>query len=342
MTAFGRFSLPLARPLVTADGSIDRREGFLLRVGDDPPGLGEATPLPGWTETADDCRAALSSTLAAGLPDDPLDLPALAATPAARHGLELALLDRAAKVAADPLYRYLGGDRRVSTVPVNATIDDGTVEETTEAAAEAVTAGFRVLKVKVGARPVEADLERLAAVRAAVDDAIELRADANGAWNADRAEAALEGLAQHGVELLEQPLEPNQLDGHGDLRGRGIDIALDESMRAHSVDAVIDGDAADVLIFKPMVLGGVGRCAALASRARENGLDVVVTSTIDAAVARTAAVHLAAAIDVDRACGLATADRLAGDVAGDPAAVVDGGISVPQGGGHGVGIEDLD
>lgn len=341
MIAFDPFSLPLARPLATADGTIDRREGFLVRIGTEPAGLGEASPLPGWTEGLADCREAITSIRSS---DDvlggPADLPTMAGTPAARHGLELALLDRAAKRTDRPLYRQLGGERRVSTVPVNATIGDGDLTETVAAASGAVARGFETIKVKVGARSVDADIERLSAVRDAVG-AIELRADANGAWTADQAAAAIDRLADE-VTLLEQPLEPAALSAHAELRGRGVDIAIDESLRDHGVDAVLDAGAADVLVLKPMVLGGVGRVTAIAEAARSQAVDVVVTTTIDAAVARAGAVHLAAALDLDRASGLATADRLAADVAADPAPVVDGGVSVPQAGGHGVTVEDLE
>lgn len=343
MTGFARFSLPLARPLATAHGTIDRREGFLVRVGGDAVGLGESTTLPGWTESLDDCRDALAATLEGvdGL-DDVGDLPDLAATPAARHGLELALLDRTAKAAGVPLYRHLGGERRVVTVPVNATVGDGDVEATAAGARAAVEAGYRTVKVKVGVRSVDEDVARLAAAREAVGSSVGLRVDANGAWGREEAEAAVEGVAEHGVAQVEQPLEPTELAAHADLRGRGPDIALDEALQHHSVEAVLDAGAADVLVFKPMVLGGVGRAKQLADRARDAGVAVIVTTTLDAAVGRAAAVHLAAALDVDRACGLATADRLASDVAGDPAPVVDGGITVPQAGGHGIGVGDLD
>ncbi|MFB6353368.1 MAG: mandelate racemase/muconate lactonizing enzyme family protein [Halobacteriales archaeon] len=344
MTGFGRFSLPLDRPLATAAGTVDRREGFLVRVGEDRPvGVGEATPLPGWTESIDACRDAIASTLADLDPSaEPAELQDLPATPAARHGLELALLDRASRAAGVPLYRHLGGRRRVTSVPVNATVGDGSVEETADEARLAAEAGYDAVKVKVGARPVEEDVARLSAVREAVGPDVELRVDANGAWDREAARNALEGLLEHDVAVIEQPLAADDLAGHADLRGRGPAIALDETLRAHAVDAVLDAQAADVLVVKPMVQGGVERGWQLARTARERGAGVVVTTTVDAAVARTAAVHLAAALEVDRACGLATADRLARDIAGDPAPVVDGRITVPQAAGHGIGVDDLD
>lgn len=342
MTGFARFSLPLARPLSTADGTIERREGYLVRVGTAPSGLGEATPLAGWTEGLADCEAAIGAALdATASLETPADLPAMAGTPAARHGLELALMDRAARDDREPLYRHLGGTRRVSTVPVNATVGDGSTAETAAAATDAAARGFDAVKVKVGARPVDHDIDRLRAVREAVGDAVELRADANGAWSVEQAEAVVDRLGG-AVDLLEQPLDSAALGDHAALRDRGLEIALDESVRDAGVDAVLEAGAADVVVLKPMALGGVGRAVAVASEARDAGLGVVVTTSVDAAVARAAAVHLAAALDVDRACGLATADRLADDVAGDHAPVVDGGASVPQAAGHGVTVGDLE
>ena len=343
MTRVSPFGVALADPLETAEGTIDRREGLLVRVGDDPPGLGEASPLPGWTESLEACRAAVDG---ADWPDGDLpaaaDLPAMTDTPAARHGLELALLDREARVAGVPLYRHLGGDRRVTSLPVNATLGDADAAATVEAGEAAVHRGYRTLKVKVGARPHDEDLARLERLRSAVGDGIALRVDANGAWDEADAAAAVDALAALGVDLVEQPVPADDLDGLAALRGRGVDVAADEAVRDHGVGAVLAADAADVVVLKPMVIGGVGRATEAGRRAAEAGADVVVTTTVDAVVARAGAVHLAAALDPDRACGLATADRLASDLGTDPAAVVDGAASVPQSAGHGVGVGDLD
>lgn len=338
MTGLTPFSLPLARPLGTASGAIDRRDGFLVHVGDDPDGLGEATPLPGWTESLGACRAALESAVDDGPLGDPADLPAMASTPAARHGLELALLDREARVAGRPLYRHLGADGRVGSVPVNAAVGDGTAEETVEACRAAADGGFGAVKLKVGARSVEEDVARVARARDAVGAGIELRVDANGAWSAERADRAVERLAGLGVSMVEQPLAAPDLDGHAALRGRGVDVAVDESVCEHGAAAVLDAGAADVLVLKPMALGGIGPAHRAAERAAAADVGVVVTTTVDAAVARTAAVHLAAAVAPRRACGLATAEWLERDVADDPADEVDGAVSVPQAAGHGVSV----
>jgi len=345
------FELPLASPLSTAGGGIETREGTLIRVkdegdGDDPgapAGVGEATPLPGWTESLDACRDALDAALDRLETDGPdAALDGMEGAPAARHGLSLALLDREARAAGEPLYRHLRDDadhredgRRVDSVPVNATVGDGRIMETVAAAREAVEAGFTTLKVKVGARETAIDAGRVEAIRSEVPGDLRLRVDANGAWS--RREARLATGAIPDVEYVEQPLAAGDLAGHAGLRDRAA-IALDETLAEHSIAEVIEAGAGDVVVLKPMVLGGVDRAFSAATAAREAGIDPVITTTVDGVVARTAAVHLAAALEIDRGCGLATARLLESELAPDPAPVSDGEIAVPAGPGNGVSV----
>jgi len=351
------FSLPLARPLGTAAGTIRRREGDLLRIevedgGDGVRGVGEATPLPGWTESLDDCRAALdavadadadAATLldaAAAAPRDPLAAAPSTVTaplddaPAARHAVESAILDAFGRHTGRPLATVLGDDS-ATRVPVNATVGDATVAETVAAAEDAADAGFDCLKVKVGVGDLDRDVARLRAVREAVGTDLTLRADANGAWDRETAREAVDAFASLELSYLEQPLAADDLDGHATLREQGVGIALDETLASAPVDAVLAADAADVLVLKPMSLGGPARADAAARRALESGVDPVVTTTIDAAPARTAAVHVAAAVSRVRACGLATADVLESDLVPDPAPVEAGSVTVPAGPGIG-------
>lgn len=327
------FSVPLKTPLSTAADEIREREGFLVRVDG---GIGEATPLPGWTESVEECHEAL-----AGIDDDPeTGLDALDALPAARHGLSLALADREARERGVPLYRHLGGNPSEPTerLPVNATVGDGSPGETAETAHEAIEAGFGTVKCKVGARDVEADIERVRAVREAIGPEPALRLDANGGWSREEAPRALDALAEFDVEFVEQPLPADDISGHRALSSP-VPLALDEALAGRSTDEIESlADAADLFVLKPMALGGVDRAVEL-GKALEN---VVVTTTIDAVVARTATVHAAAALAPEYACGLATADLLAEDLGPDPTPVSEGTIPVPEGPGLGIEIPVAD
>jgi L-alanine-DL-glutamate epimerase-like enolase superfamily enzyme len=283
-----------------------------------------------------------------------------ASTPAARHGVALAVADAAARDAGERLADRLAGDAGVGaapaeSVPVNATVGDGTPDETAAEAGRAVDAGFDCLKLKVGARDLDADVERVRAVRDAVGDGVALRADANGAWDRETARRALDALAPFGLAYVEQPLPADDLGGLAALRGgdraEGTDggdgdervpIAADESVAARGIGAVLDAGAADAVVCKPMALGGPDRALAAALLARSAGVDPVVTTTIDAVVARTAAVHVAAAVPDVSPCGLATGALLDEDLAPDPCPVAEGAVAVPPGPGlAGGGFDDL-
>jgi o-succinylbenzoate synthase len=342
------FTVELDPPLGTARETMRERDGFLVRIEyDGHEGIGEATPLVGWTESYEECRDALDR--AADVAEE-LDWGVALArldTPAARHGIALALAVARARAGEEPLYRTLGPvpadtgaeqhPERVERVPVNATLGaDGTPEAVAGRAREAVSAGYRCLKLKVGGRGVEADIERVRAVRNAVGEDVTLRVDANGAWTRPESREAVEALSALEVAYVEQPLSTADLDATGDLRDRGVDIALDESLAAHDVETVLGAEAADALVLKPMVIGGPDLAVEAARRCREAGVEPVVSTTVDAAVARSGAVHVAASIPDVAPCGLATGDRVVRDLAPDPAPVANGSVRVPQTAGLGL------
>ncbi|RAW46138.1 o-succinylbenzoate synthase [Halorubrum sp. 48-1-W] len=352
------FSLALASPLRTARAELTERAGFLVGIGDDggddaapgvdgssaagletapATGIGEATPLPGWTESPSACERALREAAAEpGGPRTALAGLDAGETPAARHGLALALDDAAAREVGESLASRLadrsGLPAPADSVPVNATIGDGTPEATATASERAVADGYRCLKVKAGARPLDRDLDRLRAVRRAVGPAVDLRVDANGAWDRSSARRALERLKPLDPAYVEQPLPATDLAGATALRAESdVPIAVDESLTEHSIAEVLAADATDVVVIKPMALGGPDRALDAAVRAREADVEPVLTTTIDPVVARTAAVHVASAVPDVLPCGLATGGLLDEDLAPDPCPVVDGRMEVPDG-----------
>ncbi|MFW5937884.1 MAG: mandelate racemase/muconate lactonizing enzyme family protein [Halanaeroarchaeum sp.] len=333
------FELPLTSPFETSSGTIDARKGWVLELDGAVSGVGEATPLPGFTESHGVCETALIDAVAALRERDwPAAFGAVSGAPAARHALVTALLDWRSRGNGRPLYRELGGRSPVESIGVQAAIGDGDRDATVAAAGSAVDSGFETLKLKVGARPLEADVDRIVAVREAVGPAIEIRIDVNGAWDRETAQRAVESLDEDAVALIEQPLEPSDLAGHRKLRGDNR-IALDESLVRYDPERILSAEAADVLVLKPMALGGVDVARGIAYRARRRGFDVVVSNTVDGAIARTAAVHLAASLPQPTVAGLATASLLEADVATDPSPVEQGRMAVPQD--TGLGIDEV-
>ena len=150
------FRLPLRKSWRFGDHRITERRGWLVRVTDTNGviGWGEAAPFPEvGTESPRRAKEWLEAALAglAGMtPEQALGILPLAskAPPAARCGVETALLDLSAKGAGVPLARFLAADATES-IAVNAAL--GTLGSTEPGDLDAaIAAGFRCLKLKVG------------------------------------------------------------------------------------------------------------------------------------------------------------------------------------------------
>jgi L-Ala-D/L-Glu epimerase len=287
----------LRAPLRAAWGELRERELLEVRLGNGDFGEGEAAPLEPYDGVSlAAVRAALDAyaQVLRDDPDDPLeacrrerDLPqALAA-------IDLALWDRESRRTGTPIARLIAPDP-LDAVRVNATI--GAADRATAAAeaAAAVADGYRTLKVKVG---IGDDAGRLAAIRAVVGRDVTLRVDANGAWRTPaEALANLRALAPVGLELCEEPV--HGVEALRAVRAESpVPIAMDETHAPGS-------GAADLVCLK-IARGGITGVLADARAARAAGSDVYLASTYDGPRGIAAAVHVAAALRVTRACGLA-------------------------------------
>jgi o-succinylbenzoate synthase len=327
------FALRLRAPLATAHGTQRLRRGVLLALesADGLVGFGEATAPEGFgAESPDESLAAIralcerlltresrpSEALFAALDAQPIR------APAARFALETALLDLGAQARGVPLADALGEGRAARrSVPVNALLSATRPDAAASEARSAVDRGFETLKLKVGADDPAADCARLAAVRAEVTDAAELRIDANGAWSVERAIEVLRKLDTLDLEVAEQPVDPSDVAGLARVRAAVlVPIAADEAASDFERAArVLESRAADALVLKPAVLGGLRPAAMLARRAHAAGMRVWVTTSLDGAIARAAALALAAALPEPLpACGLATGELLETDLGDGP------------------------
>ncbi|MGN6474457.1 MAG: o-succinylbenzoate synthase [Mycobacteriales bacterium] len=212
-----------------------------------------------------------------------------------------------------------------STVPVNTTVPAIGAEQ---AHAMVTASGCRTAKVKVAeaGQTLADDVARVEAVRDALGADGALRVDANGAWDLDRATAALQELSRFDLEYAEQPVRT--LEEMAALRRRvDVRLAADESVRTAADPLRVAGlEAADIVVLKVQPLGGVRRCLDVAAAC---GLPVVVSSAVETSVGLAAGVALAAALpELPFACGLGTVTLLDGDVCADPLVPTDGVLPV--------------
>lgn len=343
------FRLPLLAPFWSAERRITHREGLLLRLTTDADsvGLGEASPHPALgVRGVDEAREALSRLAHGLLGTDVERLPAElpdGVPPALACGLETAALDALARARRIPLAR-LRNDRARATVPVNATVARETSAAAAEEAAAAREAGFRCVKLKVGVTAsIEEERARVAAVRSALGPDVKLRLDANGTWTVEQAVRTIRSLAEFDLELVEQPVAAGDPRGMARVqRETGVPIGADEDVTGPAAASrLLEAGAADYLVVKPMVVGGLHTGIEIALAVKNAGLSTIITTTIDAGVGTAAALHLAAALPEEGpACGLATGSLLAADIVSQRLEAREGRIALPDGPGLGVELDE--
>jgi L-alanine-DL-glutamate epimerase-like enolase superfamily enzyme len=334
-----RRSLRFAQPLRASYGELRERELLLVTLTDEDGlvGYGEAAPLEPYDGVsiarAETALASYAPFVAAWNGSNGAQLldtcRAADELPQALAAIDLALWDRAGKLAGKPVAGLLTDDPAPS-VPVNATVSATDRAGAAEQAAAAVAAGFGCVKVKVG---VGDDTGRVAAVRATIGYEPALRVDANGAWDVEQAVRAIEALEPACLELVEEPV-------HG-LRAVAIvraqvtaRVAIDETAAEHGALAA---GAADAVCLKIARCGGIGATLAAATLVRASGAEPYIASTYDGPLGIAAGVHVAAAL-ASRGpvphCGLATL-ALFKETDG-PLRARDGRIALPSGSGLGV------
>jgi o-succinylbenzoate synthase len=323
--SLARLSIPFKQPFVTSGGVVTTRELALLRLEDDRGnvGFGEAAPFEPYD-------GVMLDDVVDALIDGP---PANGAPPQAHAAWELALMDLEARRDGRPV-----GDPGAEAIAVNRTLPAGPPDEVAEHAVAGVRDGYSCLKLKVG---LPDDVERVAAVRAAIGPWPALRIDANGAWSVEEAVQALTILKAFDLQLVEQPCRT--LDELAEVRRlcAGVPIAADESVAtADDVRAAAAAGACDVVNVKLAACGGWAGARETLRAARAHGLEPFLSSTLDGPWGIAAGLQLAASEGVSLACGLATLELFDAELATALPAPRAGLLAVPQGPGLGVAVDE--
>jgi muconate cycloisomerase len=185
-------------------------------------------------------------------------------------------VDLAARLLGVPIHTYLGG-AKLEAVQFNGWIGMLPPEAAAAEAKRWLDAGFRSTKIKVGSG-VEADRDRIAAVRQAVGSAMKLRIDANTQYDADTSLKLCRMVKQFDLQLFEQPAPKDDIAGLARVRREGgIPIMADETISDHaSLMAVIKADAADFVKFGIKQAGGFLRASRMLATAEAAGIPVVI------------------------------------------------------------------
>jgi muconate cycloisomerase len=346
-------ALPLNKPMKMAGVTITHAHNVVVRIEakDGTVGWGEAASAPTMTgDTLGGLVAAVRDHLAPVLIDEDAWAraslvrrmkAALVGNTGAHSAVEMALLDLAGRAANVPLIDLVGGAARPGVAPMWL-LGNPTTEEDIAEAHEREAAGFHFFKLKVGVKPLAAEIDGTRALRAALGLDVPLCADANCGFTLESARRFLDETRAAILLFLEQPLGPADLDGFAALaRGAPVPLGVDEGIHSLAdIEAHARAGAGGVSL-KLIKLGGVAPALEAAQLCRRLGLKVNVASKIaESSIASSALVHLACAIPASDWGVSLTHFYLAEDLVKRPLPLGDGIVALPTGPGLGVEVDE--
>ncbi|MGZ8383618.1 MAG: dipeptide epimerase [Nitrospira sp.] len=288
--------VPITDPFVVATGARVTAQNLFVRVTlrDGTCGYGEAAPFPE-VGGEDRCSCLDRATILAPslIGRSVADYQSIADTlqaqallyPAARCGLETALLDAHARSLGIPLWQ-LWGSADVRDRETDITIPICELKKTLELARGWYARGFRLFKMKVGT-DVEEDIRRLEAVHDALPH-IGFIGDGNQGFSREDCLLFVSGVKKFGghLVLLEQPLIREDLEGLQAIRHlTGVPVAADESVRSlDDARRVVQLHAADYINIKIMKTGVV-EALRIAAFARSVGLRLMIGGMVETRIA---------------------------------------------------------
>lgn len=307
----GEIIVPLRTPFKTALRTVESVHDVVVKIISDDGriGYGEAPPTAVITgETRASIRAAIEEYIAPKLIGQPIAAmednqsllhSAILGNTSAKAAVDMALYDLWAQELGAPLYRVLGGHKK--TIETDLTISVNDIDEMVKDSLEAVSRGFKVLKVKIGKDEV-LDLKRIEAIRSSIGRDIAIRLDANQGWSVREALSIIDKLEKRdlGIELIEQPIHYSNLQGMVEVtRFSSIPIMADESVFGpESALQVIEKSAADIINIKLMKSAGIYQALKIASIAEVHGIECMIGCMLESKISVSAAAHLAAAKNI--------------------------------------------
>ena len=260
----------------------------------------------------------------------------LKGAPQAKAAVDCALHDLLARSLGVPLCTLLGGAVR-REVPILRILAIKSPEEMAAQARRLVDQGYSYLKIKVHGEVAE-DVARVAAIRREVGEAVHLTIDANQSYHPKDAVAAINGMAEHRIDLVEQPVPAGDLEGLA-LVTRMVPVPVEADEAAGSLAEVYDlvrHRRVDAVSLKIPKLGGLRNTLAAANLCEAAGIRYRMGAAVGSRLLTGFALHAACALPgIGYACELGEFERLLDDpFAG--LAVEGGRLVLPEGPGTGV------
>ena len=330
------FSLKLKTPFQSSSHTITKRNGFLISVTDELQNIsfGECSPLPGFSkETLEDAERILKGLqyqlngfiLGENLESVSDLLAEFHLVPSLQFALEQAIIGLMFRRNKSFLR-----DSFLNVKPefdVNAVIGFGEAENILNSINEKIGKGYKTFKIKIGREDFKLDLGLIEKVNELFGSKIKIRLDVNQKWSIENAASYINQISQYDTEYIEEPCDI--LNYNLQIANISkIPIALDESIRSiDEASHMINESKISFIVLKPMIYGGITSSLQLIKEAGKKDKNVIISSSFESAVGKSALTLLAAVTNHSFAHGLDTSEYFVRDICQDIYEVKNGRIN---------------
>jgi L-alanine-DL-glutamate epimerase-like enolase superfamily enzyme len=264
----------------------DKETWFIVIEHDGKKGIGECGILRGLScDDRSDYEEKLAWTCANIHLGKDLLWEALLEFPSIQFGVEMAFQS----LVSETPYLLFPSDftQGQKSIPINGLIWMGEESFMKEQIEEKLATGFRCVKLKIGAIDFDKELQLLRFIRANFTaEQVEIRVDANGAFNENDALNKLIQLSEFELHSIEQPIAKNNANRMSELcKTSPFPIALDEELIG--VFSVLDKEALllkikpQYIILKPSFVGGFRGTQEWISLAEKHQIGWWITSALE-------------------------------------------------------------
>ena len=320
--------LHFLQPAGTSRGVYNTRLSFYLKLtSDEQPdvvGVGECATLPDLSCDAmppNDYERKLRTFCDEYERTGVIDYEAMRPYSSMLFGLETAVAQFNAKGSLNFFDTSFG--RGEEGIPINGLVWMGTFEEMFERLEAKLKAGFRCVKLKIGAIDFDRELQLIRHIRSTFSRKdVELRVDANGGFTPEEALSRMEALVQYDIHSIEQPIKQHQWTEMARLcTATPLPIGLDEELigvneRQKKIE-LLDTIRPQYIVLKPSLHGGMAGTAEWIQLARERNIGSWITSALESNVGLNAIAQLTASIygtNIRHAQGLGTGQLFADNI----------------------------
>lgn len=236
-----------------------------------------------------------------------IDLLNISAAPSVMFALEMARTDL--RNNGERLLFPSPFTEGTSPIPINGLIWMGDQNEMFNRLREKLDEGYRCMKMKIGAIDRKAEIKLLANMRDRfVSEELEIRVDANGAYDVTTALEVLDELAELNVHSIEQPIHAGQYEEMAMLCEKSpIPIALDEELiGVDDKERLLDTIAPQYIVLKPTLLGGFAAAQEWIRLSTDLNINWWVTSALESNIGLNAIAQWTATLKNGLPQGLGT------------------------------------